>query len=980
MVTLPEELLAQAGNGNVLLFVGDHLTQSTAGGYLTNRLPESLAKEAGVPDLEVDHFSEVAQIVQDKQGRNALLDQVRQIYASDTINDIPEAYRLVAQFTRCRIIVTTCVDQRLEQAFFEAERPLKVVVDDNFDAIDLGSQTILFKLHGSIEKGDPLVLTEEDIEHFLEDFHTIPLFLRAYLAHKTLLFLGCDLTDKYFKRYYRKITTGIDGKACPHYIVAQSLSPHLALWCSRVNLIPISAESTPFLHTLMEASIGKRPQEQRTKSVREPRAQRPYKFLDYYEANDTDFFFGRQQETGILSAQIQAHRLVLLYGASGVGKTSLLLAGTGPQFTAADRDYRLIYARALANPKLIIQQAIRRQLPASIRGVADLESPSYLPELRKAINESFNKSELYDLCFDLFIDPENLSGINKQDQIRELVLYCGRHDRLPDLIIACRNLRPHIAWFADIPEERIRILPRLQASFSDDASLTDIIHTASEFLDCTFIIILDQFEEFFIRLSPQFRTAFIEDLGALYDAADVPVKIVLCLREDWLATLGEMEYRFPDLFRIRYRLLPLTRNQAKEAIVRPLEGLDIQYDPALVDELLNQLMDPQQERVLPPQLQLVCSAVYESAYAAGKQIITMSDLDEIDGVPGILRTYLDKELSRLPAVEKELARSLLSELVSSENTRRVVTQSELDTALGASEQLLTELLDKLLKARLLRLVQQDEIGEPGYELAHEYLIHEITITPQLRQRKEAEELLRQGMENWQRYDMLLSEDALAIIESQRYQLRIKPEEKTILQLSTSRHQKRAARVLFSTFWGAIGAFIGAFIYVLVTLRSEDFLNILAATSLAAAGFGMVLGFCLSISNVIVKRRVVATLVAGILVGLVVMFIPILLPKELAPITFERFRFGYGFLLTAGIGACVILGKQLENALQRTLFWFGAGLVVAGTVSILFFGPVIGVLDKGILFYALIGAGSTSGIGLAEERFQNRLLRQRWSGG
>ena len=69
----------------------------------------------------------------------------------------------------------------------------------------------------------------------------------------------------------------------------------------------------------------------------------------------------------------------------------------------------------------------------------------------------------------------------------------------------------------------------------------------------------------------------------------LPVKVVLSLREDWLAAVSEIEERIPEVFRARMRLLPLTREQACQAIIAPVERLGISYEPALVERLLNDL-------------------------------------------------------------------------------------------------------------------------------------------------------------------------------------------------------------------------------------------------------------------------------------------------------------------------------------------------------------------------------------------------------
>ena len=53
----------------------------------------------------------------------------------------------------------------------------------------------------------------------------------------------------------------------------------------------------------------------------------PYVGLVPYTEDDASFFFGRDAEKSIVTANLRGSRLTLLYGPSGVGKTSLLQAG-----------------------------------------------------------------------------------------------------------------------------------------------------------------------------------------------------------------------------------------------------------------------------------------------------------------------------------------------------------------------------------------------------------------------------------------------------------------------------------------------------------------------------------------------------------------------------------------------------------------------------------------------------------------------------
>ena len=69
-----------------------------------------------------------------------------------------------------------------------------------------------------------------------------------------------------------------------------------------------------------------------------------------------------------------------------------------------------------------------------------------LSKLRDQLRDHFNLTEIRDLCFDLGINDEVLTGSNINDQTRELVSYCRRHGHVIDLIKTCQKLRPHVEW------------------------------------------------------------------------------------------------------------------------------------------------------------------------------------------------------------------------------------------------------------------------------------------------------------------------------------------------------------------------------------------------------------------------------------------------------------------------------------------------------------------------------------------------------
>jgi hypothetical protein len=62
----------------------------------------------------------------------------------------------------------------------------------------------------------------------------------------------------------------------------------------------------------------------------------PFKFLDAYDVKDKDVFFGRDDEIADLYEMVNQNRLILVYGQSGTGKTSLVRCGLAGRFDITD--------------------------------------------------------------------------------------------------------------------------------------------------------------------------------------------------------------------------------------------------------------------------------------------------------------------------------------------------------------------------------------------------------------------------------------------------------------------------------------------------------------------------------------------------------------------------------------------------------------------------------------------------------------------
>ena len=184
------------------------------------------------------------------------------------------------------------------------------------------------------------------------------------------------------------------------------------------------------------------------------------------------------------------------------------------------------------------------------------------------------------------------------------------------------------------------------------------------------------------------------------------------------------------------------------------------------------------QEVMPPQLQLICSALYD-ARREEDHVLKIATYERLGGVQGVLHRYLEEELSRLDPIEQALARAILEELVTSEKTKAVKSSAELALALEAHLETLESVLERLVRGRLLRTLK-DKTGQKAYELAHEYLIHEISLTADSQARKQAEELLQQEVENGRRFGTVLAADKLALISEVGDLLRLNDDAQALL--------------------------------------------------------------------------------------------------------------------------------------------------------------------------------------------------------
>ena len=244
---------------------------------------------------------------------------------------------------------------------------------------------------------------------------------------------------------------------------------------------------------------------------------RPWLGLDAFTEEQSSFFFGRDAEAEELFRRVRRDLVTLLFGESGLGKTSLLQAGLFPRLRWADFLpilIRLDHSIGAPAPAAQVKAAIEREFAA-----ADLSEATpigaeeslwgYFHRADRRLADYARNEIVPVLIFDQFeeIFTQGLAGDGRRATSQGL---------LGELAELCENRPPEAL------EQAIESDPDLVENF-------------------------------------------------LFDRRDY--RIVLALREDFLASLESLRSRAPSLGPNRLRLRRMTGRQGLDAILNPAPGL-----------------------------------------------------------------------------------------------------------------------------------------------------------------------------------------------------------------------------------------------------------------------------------------------------------------------------------------------------------------------------------------------------------------------
>ena len=113
----------------------------------------------------------------------------------------------------------------------------------------------------------------------------------------------------------------------------------------------------------------------------------PFKFLDTYTRDDIDFYFGRDEEIAQMYNMVFQTNLLLVYGSSGVGKSSLIQCGLASKFDT--HDWQSIFVRRGSD----INESLEKSLIEAGGDINDNDGLDWLDQDWTATDEQQAKME-----------------------------------------------------------------------------------------------------------------------------------------------------------------------------------------------------------------------------------------------------------------------------------------------------------------------------------------------------------------------------------------------------------------------------------------------------------------------------------------------------------------------------------------------------------------------------------------------------------
>ncbi len=464
-----------------------------------------------------------------------------------------------------------------------------------------------------------------------------------------------------------------------------------------------------------------------------PDRENPWIGLFSFSESIRDFFHGRDAESETLARMVSRKTLTVLYGESGLGKSSLLQAGLFPRLRA--QGFLPIYIRlgytddlqpGIAEARATIRKAIARAFArgelGGPAGTAENVYPrgdetfwDYLHRLREGDlrrpagpDGTPGTAVGLVLAFDQFEEIFTLGQLGRRGQRRGPTF-----ELLQDLAACIENRLP------------ARVKERL-----DSGAATVVAEEGARPL--------------------------------LPAAVRQPYRLILSLRKDFVAELDDLRDLMPTVMENRLLLRPLDGRQALDAVLIPGGRLVKPFVARRIVRFVADMkrsgprpeaaaagggteeerQDAGEERQLselqvdPSLLSMVCRELNKKRQASGQPEITRELVEQ--GSRTILDDFYEDCFRDQP--QPAVRRFVEDSLLNAEDRRKSIDLRQAEAQLAASGVALPgDALDRLVQHRLLRVIEGVDHGSAQVELTHDVLCQVVSSKRRERETRERQE-------------------------------------------------------------------------------------------------------------------------------------------------------------------------------------------------------------------------------------------------
>ena len=461
--------------------------------------------------------------------------------------------------------------------------------------------------------------------------------------------------------------------------------------------------STQVSSELQRQLIGRRSQTRRWK-------ENPFRGLQIFDFEHAPIFQGRTKAIGTvleaLEVQVRAQRpFVLVVGASGSGKSSLVRAGVLPLLTQPETIEGIgLWRRAVTRPgagggdgDCFDALAAALLEPPALAALRDSESVNSVRDLANELRDHYQSAAL---------------------RVRDALDHAAREWKIQQ------------SHFLEERERQLRGSGR-----SGDADQAQQQRQRLELPKARLALVVDQLEELFTTgFSPEVRQKYISAITGLVQSGRV--FIVATLRSDFYPWYQQ----FPDLIELtrpggKVDLRPPTAYEIGNMIRLPAEAAGLHFEQErgtgqCLDQALRDAASATPESL--PLLEHVLSLLYDEQVARGDYLLRWSDYRELGELKGALAKHAEAVFNTLQPHEQKAFPLVMRYLVTLGQgeeevpNRRTAPYRDFLASKGANDDQKAGakgFVDLLIEKRLL-VADTDPQGEVTVSVAHEALLRE----------------------------------------------------------------------------------------------------------------------------------------------------------------------------------------------------------------------------------------------------------------